>query len=216
MWDDIVEHRQSERSATQSSRESDKENRASRRRVLFVGGAGLAGLIGLPTSAAAQPDVSGGGRYDVLPGVPSEFSVTSAEVECKVDKPAFLEMGTELPSGFVVPFDLFFQMFMFSKVVGSVETDGNTATVAGDQMLSKTVLRPADDPDDRIVLEEIAPFEAEAVDNVSASENDGESGNDFFSLSVTYTETDKLDQADLFGKDAVFEGNLTAGTIVVG
>ena len=59
-------------------------------------------------------------------------------------------------------------------------------------------------------LEETVPFRAVGQDNGTPR-----AGVDRFGLSVLYTATPGLDQADLFGSPATFAGTLATGNIVV-
>ncbi|PSP81392.1 hypothetical protein BRC81_00055 [Halobacteriales archaeon QS_1_68_20] len=69
------------------------------------------------------------------------------------------------------------------------------------------------------MLEEDVPFEVTAVDNVRASANDGDTGDDRFALAVEYdpdaTRTAGVNQHDLFGSEITFGGPLVKGNVTV-
>lgn len=184
--------------------------------TVLVLSASLLSVSGVEAGSAA----SGAGVYDVLPefGVLSQFQFSKGFVGCKVSENVFLPAGVVLPSGFVVPFDLFFQMFMSSTEidvfeVSGDEVSGHKVTIEG-MMASITVLQPVDGSQPIRLREEVF-FTAVGVDNVRANKNDGMPGSDSFSLMIDYTETDGLDQADLFGAMATFSGFIRNGNIVV-
>jgi hypothetical protein len=155
--------------------------------------------VAFPPAQAQASQASGGGTYFVEPGLLSEFQFTPSHVQCKVGH-AVLGDGTVL------------QMWMFSTSVDSVSIDSaaGTVTLTG-TMVSKVTLHLPDGTTAR--LSEIVPYVAYGEDNGTPG-----GGTDFFSLSVVYTPTARLDQADLFGVNATFapfSGAIATGNVVV-
>lgn len=161
---------------------------------------------------AGGSTATGGGVYEVLPDTPSDFLFSEKFVQCNVP-PVSLPKDFVLPSGFVVPFDLSFEMYMSSTKVDSSVIDGGTVTISG-TLVSLSILTP-DDGSEPIRLVEKVPFTAVGEDNAPANQNDGTDGSDFFSLMVPYTSTADLDQADLFTEEATFSGFVKEGDVVV-
>lgn len=158
----------------------------------------LASLLtaGLFPVQALAGNATGGGTYFVEPGVRSEFQFSKALVQCKIGH-AVLPDGTAL------------QMLMFSTDIASVTIDSGAKTVSiTGTMVSIVVLRFPDGTS--VTLSETVPFTAFAEDNGTPG-----AGADFFSLTVVYTPTASLDQADLFGSPATFAGTLATGDVVV-
>ena len=159
---------------------------------------GLAAVGFLPAPAQAS-HASGGGTYFVEPGLLSEFQFTPSHVQCKVGH-------TVLGDGTV------FQMWMFSTSVDSVsiDSDAGTVTLTG-TMVSMVTLHFLDGTTAH--LSETVPYTAYGEDNGTPG-----AGTDYFSLSVVYTPTAGLDQADLFGADATFKpfsGSIATGDVQV-
>ncbi len=149
----------------------------------------------LPAQAQSRQAASGGGTYFVVPGIRSEFQFDTSHVQCKIGQ-AVLPDGTNL------------QMHMASLTIDKVEIDSaaKTALIQG-TMVSIVRLGSGGAP---VVLTETVPFVAYAADNGTPG-----AGTDFFSLSVHYTPTAGLDQADLFGVNATFAGTLETGNIEI-
>ena len=152
--------------------------------------------IGLLATHAWGNQASGGGTYFVEPGIQSEFQFNSAHVQCKIGH-AVMPDGTTL------------QMLMQSTKIDSVTIDSmaKTAVITG-TMISIVQLRFIDGTS--ATLSETVPFVAFAQDNGPPG-----AGVDFFSLTVLYDDTPDLDQFDLFGSPATFEGTLETGNIAV-
>ncbi len=168
-----------------------------RKRVLLNSLIALAStVVGIRAAPAGGSHAAGGGTYFVEPGIRSEFQFSQSHVQCKIAH-AVLPDGTD------------FQMLMFSLGVDSVTIDSadGTATIAG-SMVSTVTLRFPDGSN--VTLSETVPYVAYAEDNGTPG-----AGVDFFSLSVVYTETPGLDQADLFGSHATFSGALETGNVSI-
>jgi hypothetical protein len=91
-----------------------------------------------------------------------------------------------------------------------IDSAAGTVTLKG-TMVSMVTLHFPDGTTAR--LSETAPYVAHGEDNGTPGV-----GTDFFSLSVVYTPTPGLDQADLFGinaKFAPFSGAIATGNVVV-
>ncbi len=146
---------------------------------------------------ASSSQASGGGTYFVEPGVRSEFQFTKTHVQCKIGH-AVLADGTTL------------QMYMASLSIQTTTIDGAAKTVIiTGTMVSIVRLRFTNQSSK--TLTETVPFVAYAEDNGSPG-----AGTDFFSLTVQYSPTAGLDQADLFGANATFSGTLETGDVEVG
>jgi hypothetical protein len=165
--------------------------------ILFA----ICGLGAIPPGAAgaAKEHASGGGTYLVEPGILSEFQFSESRVQCKVGH-AVLGDGTVL------------QMWMFSTDVDSVAINAaDHSVVIHGTMVSMVTLSPPNGP--RANLSETVPFVAYGKDNGTLG-----AGVDFFSLTVVYTPTPGLDQADLFGTVATFapfSGSIATGNVIV-
>ena len=156
----------------------------------------LAAVNFLPAHAQGRAAANGGGTYFVEPGIRSEFQFGANHVQCKIGH-AVLPDGTSL------------QMYMASLTIDTVNIDSaaKSAVITG-SMVSIVQLRSgAGAP---TTLTETVPFVAYAKDNGTPG-----AGADFFSLSVHYTPTAGLDQADLFGINATFAGTVETGNIEI-
>jgi hypothetical protein len=151
---------------------------------------------GPPSVQASDHQAGGGGTYFVEPGILSEFQFDKAHVQCKVGH-AVLADGTT------------FQMYMASKSIDSVTIDGvaKTVVITGTMV---SIVRLRFSGGGETTLTESVPFVAFGQDNGTPG-----AGADFFSLTVLYTDTPDLDQFDLFGSPATFEGILATGNIEV-
>jgi hypothetical protein len=161
----------------------------------------VTGLLLLTLTFVAQVQAtgshaSGGGTYFVKPGILSEFQLSESHVECKIGH-GILADGTVL------------QMWMFSTSIDSVSVDSAAQSVdISGTMISIVTLHFTDGTSAR--LRETVPFLAHAEDNGTPG-----AGEDFFSLTVDYTDTPDLDQFDLFGSPATFSGTLETGDVKV-
>lgn len=198
----------------------------SRRTVLKGASAGIAGLAGVigATGGASALVAHGEGSHE-LSGFPpyANFKFDSDYVDCILPR-SFAPAGTPLPGPIgEVPFDLYISMDMVAEQVETKDYDDLTTVTYNEgvigSMYSKTVLEPADDPDNPIVLEEDVPYEMTATDRVLGALNDGDDGDDSFHLTVEYDPdaptTGGVNQYTLFGSPITFGGSLLDGDVVV-
>ncbi len=156
--------------------------------VTLFAAAAIASTVVGPTLAAHT--ASGGGTYEVAPGISSQFQFSPSSLQCKV-----AQAGA--PPGL--------QMFMFSTVIDSFDIDGNTVTIEGE--LASTTVTAGEPCADGCT--EIVPFTAVGVDNGTPG-----GGVDTFDLEVAYSGPQQALFDGLgFGDPAMFGATVELGNV---